>query len=91
MSQPTRRLVIVVRADPVICGHAGEARNLAEVALTRGFDDVRLLTWPIPTLQAAGLPSRRWRSPAAGSTNCGSVPYTPDASATGRLGVLSAG
>jgi glycogen(starch) synthase len=56
MSQPTRRLVIVVRADPVICGHSGEARNLAEVALTRGFDDVRLLTWTIPTLQAAGLP-----------------------------------
>jgi glycogen(starch) synthase len=51
-----RRLVIVVRADPVICGHSGEARNLAEVALTRGFSDVRLLTWPIPTLRAAGLP-----------------------------------
>lgn len=46
----------MVRADPVICGHSGEARNLAEVALTRGFDDVRLLTWPIPALQAAGLP-----------------------------------
>lgn len=56
MSRPTRRLVIAVRADPVICGHSGEARNLAEVALRRGFDDVRLLTWPIPTLQAAGLP-----------------------------------
>lgn len=56
MSHPRRRLVIVVRADPVICGHSGEARNLAEVALTRGFDDVRLLTWPIPTLEAAGLP-----------------------------------
>ena len=56
MSRPRRRLVIVVRADPVICGHSGEARNLAEVALTRGFDDVRLLTWPISTLQAAGLP-----------------------------------
>ncbi|GIF12793.1 glycosyltransferase [Actinoplanes teichomyceticus] len=56
MSRPTRRLVIAVRADPVICGHSGEARNLAEVALTRGFDDVRLLTWPIPALQAAGLP-----------------------------------
>jgi len=53
---PERRLVIVVRADPVICGHSGEARNLAEVALARGFDDVRLLTWPIATLQAAGLP-----------------------------------
>lgn len=51
-----RRLVIVVRADPVICGHSGEARNLAEVALTRGFDDVRIVTWPIETLQAAGLP-----------------------------------
>ena len=56
MTHPERRLVIVVRADPVICGHSGEARNLAEVALTRGFDDVRLLTWPIATLQAAGLP-----------------------------------
>jgi len=56
MSYPQHRLVIVVRADPVICGHSGEARNLAEVALTRGFDDVRLLTWPIPTLEAAGLP-----------------------------------
>ena len=29
---PNRRLVIVVRADPVICGHSGEARNLAEAA-----------------------------------------------------------
>jgi glycosyltransferase involved in cell wall biosynthesis len=56
VTHPRRRLVIVVRADPVICGHSGEARNLAEVALTRGFDDVRLLTWPIPMLQAAGLP-----------------------------------
>lgn len=56
MTHPRRRLVIVVRADPVICGHSGEARNLAEVALNRGFSDVRLLTWPIPALQAAGLP-----------------------------------
>lgn len=53
---PSRRLVIVVRADPVICGHSGEARNLAEVALTRGFDDVRIVTWPIETLRAARLP-----------------------------------
>ncbi|WP_250003473.1 glycosyltransferase [Actinoplanes sp. M2I2] len=56
MNKPDRRLVIVVRADPVICGHSGEARNLAEVALTRGFTDVRLLTWPVAVLQAAGLP-----------------------------------
>ncbi|GAA3597602.1 hypothetical protein GCM10022223_10950 [Kineosporia mesophila] len=56
MSLPRRRLVIAVRADPVICGHSGEARNLAEVALTRGFNDVRLLTWPMEVLEAAGLP-----------------------------------
>ncbi|MDX6259969.1 MAG: hypothetical protein QOH84_1657, partial [Kribbellaceae bacterium] len=53
---PNRRLVIVVRADPVICGHSGEARCLAEVALTRGFDDVRIVTWPLDALEAAGLP-----------------------------------
>lgn len=53
---PTRRLVLVVRADPVICGHSGEARNLAEAALRRGFDDVRIVTWPLDVLQRAGLP-----------------------------------
>jgi glycosyltransferase involved in cell wall biosynthesis len=56
LTQPARRLVIVVRADPVICGHSGEARNLAEVALIRGFDDVRIVTWPIDVLRAAHLP-----------------------------------
>ncbi len=55
-TNPLKRLVIVVRADPVICGHSGEARNLAEAALLRGYDDVRIVTWPIPALQAAGLP-----------------------------------
>ena len=51
-----RRLVIVVRADPVICGHSGEARNLAEVALQRGFTDVRIVSWPLDLLEASGLP-----------------------------------
>jgi glycosyltransferase involved in cell wall biosynthesis len=54
--QPDHRLVIVVRADPVICGHSGEARNLAEAALDRGFDEVRIVTWPIERLQQTGLP-----------------------------------
>lgn len=56
MNDPSRRLVIVVRADPVICGHSGEARNLAEAALTRGYDDVRILTWPLDRLEETGLP-----------------------------------
>lgn len=51
-----RRFVIVVRADPVICGHSSEARNLAEAALTRGFEDVRILTWPLERLEEVGLP-----------------------------------
>ena len=51
-----RRLVIVVRADPVICGHSGEARNLAEAALQRGFTEVRIVTWPLDLLERSGLP-----------------------------------
>ena len=53
---PSRRLVLVVRADPVICGHAGEARNMAEAALDHGFDDVRIMSWPIDRLIESGLP-----------------------------------
>lgn len=53
---PARRFVVVVRADPVICGHSGEARNLAEAALARGFDDVRIVTWPLDVLERSGLP-----------------------------------
>jgi glycosyltransferase involved in cell wall biosynthesis len=55
MTQPTR-LIIIVRADPVICGHSVEARNLAETALERGFTDVRIVTWPVERLESAGLP-----------------------------------
>lgn len=51
-----RRLVLVVRADPVICGHSVEARNLAEAARLRGFDDVRIVTWPLERLEELGLP-----------------------------------
>ena len=57
IGQPTpRRLVLVVRADPVICGHSGEARNLAEAALARSFTEVRIVTWPIARLVETGLP-----------------------------------
>ncbi len=52
LSRPSSRLVIVVRADPVICGHSGEARHLAEAAIRRGFDDVRIVTWPLDALGA---------------------------------------
>jgi hypothetical protein len=54
-----RRLVIVVRADPVICGHSGEARNLAEAALQRGFTEVRILSWPLICSPRPGCRSSR--------------------------------
>lgn len=50
------RLIIVVRADPAICGHSGEARNLAEAAIARGVPEVRILTWPVDVLAQAGIP-----------------------------------
>lgn len=65
---PKRRLVIVVRADPVICGHSVEGRNLAEIALQRGFDDVRIVTWPLERLEEAGLPLKPYDSV---------LPYSP--------------
>ena len=40
----------------MICGHSGEARNLAEAALLRGFSEVKIVTWPVERLIAAGLP-----------------------------------
>jgi glycosyltransferase involved in cell wall biosynthesis len=55
-SRIRRRLVLVVRADPVICGHSGEARNLAEVALQRDFSEVRIISWPLNLLETSGLP-----------------------------------
>lgn len=58
MPKAERRLIIVVRADPVICGHASEARNLAEAAVERGFSDVRILTWPIERIESSGLPMK---------------------------------
>ena len=64
-SRHQRRLVIVVRADPVICGHSGEARNLAEAALQRGFTDVRILTWPLDLLGHVGPAAQAARRRAA--------------------------
>ncbi len=58
MAPEERRLVIVVRADPVICGHSGEARNLAEAAILRGYSEVRILSWPIERIEACGLPTK---------------------------------
>lgn len=49
-------LILVVRADPIICGHSTEARNLAEAAIARGFNSVHIVSYPIATLEASDLP-----------------------------------
>src|SRR3954470_20649645 len=74
---PNRRLVIVVRADPVICGHSGEARNLAEAALQRGFDDVRIVTWPLDRLRQNGPPSQLGQAGRPLKPLGGVLPYSP--------------
>lgn len=49
-------LILVVRADPIICGHSTEARNLAEAAIEMGMKSVHIVSYPIETLENSGLP-----------------------------------
>jgi len=49
-------LILIVRADPIICGHSTEARNLAEAALAEGFHSVHIVSYPIDVLEKSGLP-----------------------------------
>ncbi|MEM6279160.1 MAG: glycosyltransferase family 4 protein [Verrucomicrobiota bacterium] len=54
--EDVKNLILVVRADPIICGHSTEARNLAEAAIARGFQSVHIVSYPIETLQNSQLP-----------------------------------
>ncbi|BDS07090.1 hypothetical protein NT6N_21300 [Oceaniferula spumae] len=49
-------LVILVRADPIICGHSTEARNLAEAAISAGIENVHIVSYQLDTLEKSGLP-----------------------------------
>ena len=51
-----KNLIILVRADPIICGHSTEARNLAEAAHAAGLEKIHIVSYPIDTLKASGLP-----------------------------------
>ncbi len=54
--RPLKSLIIIVRADPIVCGHSTEARNLAEAAIASGVEHVHIVTWPMQTLENSGLP-----------------------------------
>lgn len=49
-------LILVVRADPIICGHSTEARNLAEAAIAAGFHSAHIVSYPLDVLAESGLP-----------------------------------
>lgn len=49
-------LILLSRADPIICGHSTETRNLAEAAVSRGVSRVRVVSYPLDVLQASELP-----------------------------------
>lgn len=53
---PVRNAVFLVRADPIICGHSTEARNLAEAALAMGMENVHIVSYPLDILEASSLP-----------------------------------
>ena len=49
-------LIILSRADPIICGHSTETRNLAEAARSLGIENVHIVSYPLDVLAASGLP-----------------------------------
>ncbi|MEO0587297.1 MAG: glycosyltransferase family 4 protein [Planctomycetota bacterium] len=51
-----RNVIILVRADPIICGHSTEARNLAEAAHAAGVEKIHIVSYPIDVLQRSELP-----------------------------------
>ena len=54
--QDVENLIILVRADPIICGHSTEARNLAEAALTQGIKNIHIVSYPLGVLEESDLP-----------------------------------
>jgi glycogen(starch) synthase len=65
---PYRSLVILARADPIICGHSTEARNLAEAAIAAGIKRVHIVSYPLDVLSESQLPLKPLDSVA---------PYSP--------------
>ncbi|WP_428386155.1 glycosyltransferase family 4 protein [Mucisphaera sp.] len=49
-------VIILVRADPIICGHSTEARNLAEAAHEAGVEKIHIVSYPLETLAESQLP-----------------------------------
>lgn len=57
-SSTINNALFLVRADPIICGHSTEARNLAEAALNLGLDNVHIISYPLDVLRESSLPMK---------------------------------
>ena len=56
-------LQIISRADPIICGHAEESRNLAESFYKLTGNKVSIVTYPRKIIKESKLPLRSWTEP----------------------------
>lgn len=91
---PYRSLVILARADPIICGHSTEARNLAEAAISAGVEQVRIVSYPLDVLADSQLPLKPLESVAPyseGITVDRPAPVGDYKVLDGRLGYAIAG
>lgn len=55
-TEEIRSAIFLVRADPIICGHSTEARNLAEAAIAMGLEEVHIVSYPLDILENSSLP-----------------------------------
>ena len=89
-----RNLVLLARADPIICGHSTEARNIAEAALAAGFERVHIVSYPLDVLATSGLPLKPLESVPAYSAGISvdrPAPIGDYKVLDGRLGYAIAG
>ena len=87
-------LVLVVRADPIICGHSTEARNLAEAGIEMGLESVHIVTYPIDVLEESDLPLKPLETVShysAGIKVCRPNPVGDYKVLDGRLGYALSG
>ena len=87
-------LIMVVRADPIICGHSTEARNLAEAGIEMGLESVHIVTCPIDVLEESGRPLKPLETVShysAGIKVCRPKPVGDYKVLDGRLGYALSG
>ena len=87
-------LVLVVRADPIICGHSTESRNLAEAGIEMVLESGHIVSYPIDILEESDLPLKPLETVShysAGIKVCRPNPVGDYKVLDGRLGYALSG